>query len=205
MLPVTVSGLRLMRYLLPICVVACILPGSGLAQTVGPAPKPIESRIQTILAEAKSIDAADEAPDNAERRHAMVDFPHWQFTGLFDNGNPMFLSATFSQDRVVRQESYYLLHDKSLLVKVLKWSDVEEPATAPEPPINQVFYLEDSRIIRRVIKIGSGRRRTLDEIVPGEPLEKRASVIANILLGHSRDGKLTEPLESFPEAELPQK
>lgn len=204
MSPVQGSGIRLLKAL-PIFIVVGFL--FGRAEIAGSDAGSIEHRIRAIRAEAKLIDAANDASDNAERRHISVNLPHWQFSGLFNNSSPIFLSAILTEGQLVREESYYLHQDKPLLVKVKKWWDVDEESKAPEPAINQEFYIEDAETIRRVVTIESSprTRRTIDSVEPARGLGERSRLISNILLGSSHDPSLTEALRPFSEAELPWK
>jgi len=192
---------------LAVCIFACLGIAVEQAQVAKSDLKSTERQVRTILAEARRIDAANDAPDTSEQHHLSVDFPHWQFSGLFRDTHPLFLNAIFTEGQVVREESYYLLQDKPLLVKVSRWWDVDEGAKAPETAINQDFYLSDSQIIRRVIKIESSpaKRRTLDTGEPAAAFGERASLIVKILSADSHDAKMAQALQSFPEAELPAK
>ncbi len=177
----------------------------GLSQTPPPSAS-IERKIRGILAEVKRIDVANDALDESQSGHRSVDSSHWQFTGFFDHEHPRLLTATFSEGSVVRQETYYLVDDKPVLVKVLRWWDVDDEKKAPEPPVRQDFYIDDGQILRRVIKVESPKKRqVLDTSQPASGFTERANLIAKILLTNSRNSKLAEPLESFLEAELPEK
>jgi hypothetical protein len=129
-----------------------------------------------------------------------MDLPHWRFSGFFQQSNPLFLSAFFSQGRLVRVETYYLLGGKLLLVKVEKWWDVDDPHRAPEPATREDFYIDADRMIRHVIEVASSPPavRTSDTTRPAAVLVERSRSIAKILLGGIRDPTATSSLEVFP-------
>jgi hypothetical protein len=178
----------------------------GCAQTA-PSAASIGPRIKVILTEVKRIDTANDAPDESQQSHRSVNSSHWQFTGFFDHEHPLLLNASFSEGSVVRQETYYLVDDKPVLVKVLRWWDVDDESKAPKPPVRQAFYIDNGQTLRRVIKVESARKnhQVVDTPQPASGFTERANLITKILRTNSRDPKSTEPLESFPEAELPEK
>lgn len=183
--------------------VSCSVRGSPQST---PSSAPVTPKIQAILIEVKRIDTANESPDQLQQGHRSVSYSHWQFTGLFDHEHPRFLNASFSEGSVVRQETYYLVDDKPVLIKVLRWWDVEDEKKAPEPPVRQEFYIDDGRTIRHVIRVGSARKPQVSDIPqPAGDFKERADLISKILLTNSRDPQLAEPLESFSAAELPEK
>jgi hypothetical protein len=180
-------------------------PGrSELTQASRGAGDSVRKLVQAIRAEAKRIDAANDAPETAERHKLAKDLPHWQFSGLFENSNPVFLGARFSEGQVVREESYYLLRGKPILVKVEKWWDVDDPKNAPEPTTRQDFYIENDRTIRHVIEVVSSPPvvRIDNSSGPTTALIERSRSIAQILLNSARDPAVTDSLQVFPEAEL---
>jgi hypothetical protein len=178
-------------------------PVRGSAQST-PSSTPVKQEISAILAQVKRIDAANESPDQSG--HHSLNYSHWQFTGLFDHARPRLLNATFSEGSVVRQETYYLVDDKPVLVKVLRWWDVEDEKKAPEPPVRQEFYIDNGQTIRHTIRVGSARKPQVSDIPqPAGDFKERADLISKILLTNSRDPQLAEPLESFSAAELPEK
>ena len=177
----------------------------GFAQST-PSPAPVAQKVQAILTEVKRIDTANESADLSPQSHRSVNYSHWQFTGLFDHDHPRFLNASFSEGNVVRQETYYLVDDKPLLVKVLKFWDVEDRKKAPEPPVRQEFYIDNGQTFRHVIRVESDRKSQVSEVLqPAGDFKERADLISKILLTNSQDPQLAEPLESFSAAELPEK
>ncbi len=198
-------GGQLLRGLVLLFFIGCA-PSQDLRTQVRPnADVSIEKRVQAIRAEAKRIDAANDAPEAAGHRRLAVDLPHWQFSGLFENSTPIYVNALFTEGQVVREESYYVLHGRLLLVKVEKWWDVEDESKEPEPKTHQDFYIENDQTIRHVVKVGSSPKatRTDDKPRPAAALVERSRSIAQILLSGSHDAAVTDSLQQFPEAELP--
>src|SRR3989442_1333603 len=115
------SAIQLLRGLVLLLVVGCSQQESEQSRVSLADGGSIEKRVEAIQSEVKRVDAANDAPESAERRRLTMDLPHWRFSGLFQQSNPMFLNALFSQGRFVRGETYYLLNGKLLLVKVEKW------------------------------------------------------------------------------------
>jgi len=193
------------RFSLLSAVVVC--PSICVCAQTAPSAASIGQRIEAILTEVKRIDTANDAPDESHQRHRSVNSSDWQFTGFFDHEHPLLLNASFSEGSVVRQETYYLVDDKPVLVKVLRWWDVDDESKAPKPPVRQAFYIDNGQTLRRVIKIESARktRQVVDTPQAASGFTERANLITKILLTNSRDPKFPESLESFPESELPEK
>ena len=197
-------GVPLLRGLVLLLFVGSSL-GEDLRTQVPPgALASIEKHVQAIRAEAKRIDAANEAPESAGRRQLATELPHWQFSGVFENSTPVFVNALFTEGQVVREESYYFLHGKLLLVKVEKWWDVDDESKEPEPKIHQDFYIDNDLTIRHVRKVASSPpvTRTDNKARPAAALVERSRSIAQILLTGTRDPGVTDSLKLFPEVEV---
>ena len=160
-------------------------------------------RVDAIQVEARRIDAAVEVPEAAGLRRVRKDLQHWQFSGLLENSTPIFLNAIFTQGQVVREETYYLLHGKLLLVKAEKWWDVDDASHAPEPKSRQDFYIENDWTIRQIIEVSSSPpvSRTSDTTRPAAALVERTRLITQILLGGAERSAVAPSLEVFPDAE----
>src|SRR5437879_4317304 len=149
-------AVQLLRALVLLVSVGCCSTPNG--QTVlAFAAESIGKRIKAIQVETKRIDAANEAQDTSQRRRLTKDLPHWQFSGLFEGSDPIFLDAMFTEGEVVRQESYYLAHGKLLLVKVETWWDVDDDRRAPEPTTKQGFYIDHDQTIRHTTTVEAAR------------------------------------------------
>jgi hypothetical protein len=187
-------------------ITACSAPQSERKQVALPEAEPIAKRVDAIKAETKRIDAATEAPQTADLRRLNKELTHWEFSGTFESSKPIFLSARFTEGQVVREEAYYLLHDKLILARTVKWWDVEDASRAPEPKTEQEFYINNDQRIRRVINVGSPApvSRTDDAGQPANTLVERSRVITQILLGNVQAAEAAHSLKDFPEAEIPQ-
>ena len=164
----------------------------------------VEAKIRSIQSEAKRIDAAVDAPATLGLSRITKQPPHWDLLGLFENSIPVFLSARFSEGQLVRDETYYLRRGQPILVKVEKWWDVDEPARAPEPPTRHEFYLDNDRILRHRIRVGSSPPATHLGDTGHSPdwLIRRSSAISQFLLGGST-AQTMEPLKEFPSVDQP--
>jgi hypothetical protein len=167
----------------------------------------VAREVESIRAEAKRIDAAAESPDTARLRHLRKETPHWRFSGVFENSKPILVSAVFSQGQVVREESHYLAGEKTILVKIVRWWDVEDAKQAPEPETRQSFYIRDGRTIRHVIEtVSTPPKSRTDEVSrPSGPLSQRWRAIAQVLAGSGSVAAVTNALETFPEAAVPER
>lgn len=163
-----------------------------------------EKLVATIQLAAKRIDAANAAAEAAGGTLTR-ELPHWQFSGLFESSKPIFLSAVFSQGRLVREETYYLVGGKLSLVRVHRWWDVDDPKEAPEPATQQAFYIENDQTIRRVFDAAAGSPlgRSDDSTQPASTLAARSRSITQILLGGAEAAAAAEALELFPDAAKP--
>jgi hypothetical protein len=201
-----ISGLavQLLRGLVLLLFVGCSLGQDLRTQDPPGEPASIEKRVRAIRAEAKRIDAAVDAPEAPGRRRLAIEFPHWQLTGLFEDSTPIFVNALFTEGQAVREESYYFLHGKLLLVKVRKWWDVEDESKQPGPETHQDFYVDGDLTIRHVVKVASSRpvTRTGNKSRPAAALIERSRSLAQILVSGTRDAAVTDSLKLFREAEV---
>jgi hypothetical protein len=163
-------------------------------------------RVEAIIVAAKQIDAATAPPGTANLRPITKELSHWEFSGWFDNSQPIFLSARFSEGQVVREETYYLRLGKLVLVRMEKWWDVDDSSHAPEPKTRQEFYIDNDQTIRVATDISSTppSSRTNDTVRTAAALVERSRSITQILLGGRAEAGLARALEEFPDAETPQ-
>jgi hypothetical protein len=184
---------------------ACAAAAGQSAQKPKPHPTadPAEKQVQAILAEAKRIDTANDAPEAAGRRQLTKELPNWEFSGVLEGPTPVFLSARFTEGQVVREESYYLLHGELILARVEKYWDVEETQKSPEPATLQDFYINHDQTIRHVTRVKSSPPITrIDKATrPSGTLIERSRLIAQILLSTAPAKTASDSLNKFPEAE----
>jgi hypothetical protein len=163
-------------------------------------------RVDAIDLEATRIDSAIEAPETAELRRLRKDLSHWELYGTFQGEKTVYLSARFSEGQVIREERYYILHEKLALVRIEKWWDVDDPSHAPEPKTSQEFYVDNDQEIRHVMEVASSPpvSKTNDAVRPAAAWVERSHLIAQILLGGGKDANAAQALDAFPEAETSQ-
>ena len=159
----------------------------------------IDKKIESIDAVARRLEGIEEAPASQYRRLEW-EAPKWQFLGLLENDNPIFLVATLMEGHVVREEKHYLDSGKLVLVKSEQWWDVDEPRRAPEPPTRQDFYIDGGRVIRAILAVDSEppSKRIDDAGRDAAALIERSARIARILSEKTRDTSLLDSLRSFP-------
>ena len=157
----------------------------------------MSAKVAAIQEEAKRIDGVVEGAQTAELRRASVELPHWEFSGTFERSLPVWLTARLSEGDRVREESYYLVQGKPILVRVESWWDVEDPAKAPGPPESHVLYLDDGYSIRHERSVNSKppNVRTDDTRTSAGELLRRARSIAEIL--DTKDKKIADSLRTF--------
>jgi hypothetical protein len=165
----------------------------------------IVNRVDAIRAEAKRIDASIETPTKAAFRRLRKDLTHWQFSGLLENTNPVFLSALFSEGQVVREETHYLNRGRLLFVRIETWWDVDDRSRAPEPRTRHDFYIDNDRTIRHVIQEESDppTSKIDDTSRPATALVARSRLIAQILLGGDPEQAMANSLEVFADIDAP--
>jgi hypothetical protein len=192
-------------------VVLLLMLGCSPSQT-GRSPVPrgdntsAAKRVDAIDLEVKRIDSAIEAPETGELRRLRKDLSHWELYGMFQGEKTVYLSARFSEGQVIREERYYILHEKLALVGIEKWWDVDDPSRAPEPKTSQKFYVDNDQEIRRVMQVASSPpvSKTSDAVRPAAAWVERSHLIARILLFGGKDSNAAQALDAFPEAETSQ-
>jgi hypothetical protein len=178
----------------------------ALLFTVGCSPSQTErstvSRVDTVIVEVKRIDAAMQSPESAGLRQLTKDLSHWELSGTFQGEKPVYLSARLSEGQSIREETYYVLHEKLILVRIEKWWDVDDPSRAPEPKTSQRFYIDNDQEIRRVMEVAASPpvSKTDDAVRPAGAWVERSHLIARIL-GGGKDGNAKQALDAFPEGE----
>lgn len=195
------AALHLLQVLMLLLAVGCSPSESRHAPP--PAADSTPKRVLEIQSEIKRIDDAVDAPPSSAFKRASHELPHWQFSGLMENGQPVYLNALFTQGQVARAETYYLAGGQLIFVRVEKWWDVDDPARAPEPKTRRDFYVNDGTVIRCAVEVASKppASKTDDAAGPAASLIKRSRTIAQILDPNSKAAELARSLETFPEAE----
>jgi hypothetical protein len=159
------------------------------------------SRVDAIDVEVKRIDAATQSRESAGLRQLRKDLSHWELSGTFQGEKPVYLSARFSEGQLIREETYYMLHEKLAQVRIEKWWDVDDPSDAPEPKTSQRFYIDNDQEIRRVMEVAASPpvSKINDAVRPAAAWVERWHLIARILGG--KDANAKQALDGFPEAE----
>lgn len=166
----------------------------------------VEKRVKKIQAEVKRIESATNS-SNANVQRKMKELPHWQFSGVFENSAPILLNALLTEGEVVREETYYLMQGKPVLVRVDKWWDVESPRQAQEPATREDFYCDNEQIVRRMRKVESrpAARRIDDTALSAAPLMERSRSILHVLQGGNQNATVTDEFRMFPPVGLAQR
>lgn len=161
-------------------------------------PTSTATQLATIDSEARAIDLAFDQAEIA-RGSITREGAHWQLSGLLTGDAPRFVRAVFTEGHVVREERYYWASGKLVLVRTLRWWDVEEGQSAPEPPMRREFFLRGGRTILLRVAIDSTARPKAEELAPrpAAGLLERSQALARILAGRAEPRDFGGMLDSF--------
>lgn len=162
----------------------------------------LDVAVAAIETEAAAIDRAADSARLSGQHWLVRHVRHWNLAGLVAGPEPRYLSVRFAQGRAVRDETYYYRGGRLTLVRVRKSWDVDDPLSAPSPPVSQTFFVDGERIIKRIVRIGASAPKTRERAhESAQLLIARGGTLARVLVSREPMQAELERLETWP-AEL---